>query len=141
MRVQPSFRWICLGAALGAALAGCGDASRAPGAPSPDAGGGTHLVWQGVIACADCAGIDTRLRLDQGAQPHYQLIEAFLDGPGAEYFREEGRWERTGAQLVLHAQAGGVRRYRIGRDGSLVATDHAGREGAGGMLAPVTGAQ
>lgn len=138
MHVRPSFRWIWLGAAL-AALMGCGDAPRAPG--SQDADSGTHLVWQGVIACADCAGIDTRLWLDQGTQPHYQLVEAFMDGQEAQYFREEGRWERSGARLVLHAQAGGVRRYRIGPDGSLVATDHAGREGAGGMLVPAAGPQ
>ncbi len=120
---------------------GCGDASRGPDARSAK-DTGEALVWQGVIACADCAGIDTRLRLDEGvgARAHYQLVEAFLDGPGAEYFREEGRWERSGAHLILHAQSGAVRRYRIERDGSLIATDHAGRDtGAGGLLAPAAG--
>ena len=136
------FRWSlhCLVTAL---LCACGDASRAP-APAPDAfGTGEVLVWQGVVACADCAGIDTRLRLQRGsgAAAQYQLVEAFLDDRGAEYFREEGRWERQGPILTLHAQTGGVRRYRIEADGALVAADRAGDEaGDGRSLAPVPGA-
>lgn len=130
----------CLVAAL---LCACGDASRAP-ARAPDAFGTDEvLVWQGVVACADCAGIDTRLRLQRGrgTAAQYQLVEAFLDDAGAEYFREEGRWEREGAILTLHAQAGGVRRYRIEGDGALVAVDRAGEEaGEGSSLAPVPGA-
>ena len=136
------FRWSlpCLVAAL---LCACGDASRAP-APAPDAFGKHDvLVWQGVLPCADCGGIDTRLRLQRGtgAAAQYQLVEAFLDEAGAEYFREEGRWERQGPILTLHAQAGGVRRYRIVGDGALVAVDRTGDEaGEGRSLAPVPGA-
>jgi uncharacterized lipoprotein NlpE involved in copper resistance len=121
----------------------CGDAPRAP-ARAPDASGtDAVLAWQGVVACADCEGIDTRLRLQRGvgAGAQYQLVEAFLDGSGAEYFREEGRWERRGAILTLRAQAGGVRRYRIEGDGALVAVDRAGNAaGEGPGLVPVPGA-
>ena len=136
------FRWSlpCLVAAL---LCACGDAPRAP-AQAPQASGADDvLVWQGVVACADCAGIDTRLRLQggHGAAAQYQLVEAFLDDAGAEYFREEGRWERQGPILTLHTQAGGVRRYRIEGDGALVAVDRAGgKAGEGSRLAPAPGA-
>lgn len=112
--------------------------------PDASADARSSLVWQGVVACADCLGIDTRLRLEQGAAPaaRYQLVEAFLDEAGAEYFREEGRWQRDGAILTLRAQAGGVRRYRIGGDGALVAIDREGREvGDGRSLAPVSGTE
>jgi len=136
------FRWSlpCIVAAL---LCACGDAPRAP-AQAPGAFGADDvLVWQGVVACADCTGIDTRLRLQRshGGAAQYQLVEAFLDDAGAEYFREEGRWERQGPLLTLHAQAGGVRRYRIEGDGALIAVDRAGEEaGEGSSLAPVPGA-
>jgi len=136
------FRW-SLACAVAALLCACGDAPRPP-AQAPDAfGTDAVLVWQGVVACADCAGIDTRLRLQHGtgAAAQYQLVEAFLDETGAEYFREEGRWERQGAILTLHAQAGGARRYRIEGDGALVAVDRAGdAAGEGRSLAPVPAA-
>lgn len=126
-----------------ALLAACGEsprtaASRAGTSPGMDA----PLAWQGLVACADCAGIDTRLRLERGAgdRARYQLVEAFLDEEGAEYFREEGRWERAGSVLTLRATGGGVRRYRIDRDGSLLAADRAGRDaGTGYALVPVPG--
>lgn len=127
-------------------LAACGDAPRAPARAPADAftDTGPSLVWQGVVACADCAGIDTRLRLQQGVGPatRYQLVEAYLDEAGNEYFREEGRWERQGAILLLRAQAGGVRRYRIDAGGALVPVDRKGLDaGDGRVLAPVPGAE
>ena len=132
-------RRLCLSALLGAGLAACGDAPRAPAsADARGPGGDAQLAWQGVVACADCAGIDTRLRLaGSGNDARYQLVEAFLDESGAEYFREEGQWNRVGNVLVLRASNGGVRRYRIGIDGSLLMADRSGREAA--TLAPVPG--
>jgi hypothetical protein len=137
----PRFHWI-LACAVAALVCACGDSARAPPRASDTFGPDAVLVWQGVVACADCAGIDTRLSLQQGsdASARYQLVEAFLDEGGAEYFREEGRWERRGTLLTLHAQSGGVRRYRIANDGALVAADHAGDEaGQGQSLAPAAG--
>jgi uncharacterized lipoprotein NlpE involved in copper resistance len=131
-----------LACAVATLVCACGDSARAP-ARAPDTfGSDAVLVWQGVVACADCAGIDTRLSLQQGrdASARYQLVEAFLDEGGAEYFREEGRWERSGTLLTLHARSGGVRRYRIADDGALVATDLGGGEaGQGHSLAPAAG--
>lgn len=136
------FRW-SIPCAVALLLGACGEAPRAP-AQAPDAfGADAVLVWQGVVACADCSGIDTRLRLQRGtgAAAQYQLVEAFLDEAGAEYFREEGRWERQGPILTLHAEGGGVRRYRIEGDGALVAVGRTGDgAGAGSSLAPVPGA-
>ena len=135
-------RCLCLSTLLAAGLAACGEAPRPPASgDAPVPAGDAQLAWQGVVACADCAGIDTRLRLERsGKDARYQLVEAFLDADGAEYFREEGRWERVGKVLVLHAAGGGVRRYRIGVDGSLLVTDRAGRDvAAGSALAPVPG--
>lgn len=140
-RVHPiaRFRW-SLPCAIAVLLGACGEAPRPPAQASDAFGTDAVLVWQGVVACADCAGIDTRLRLQRGQTAQYQLVEAFLDDAGAEYFREEGRWERQGPILTLHAQAGGVRRYRIEGDGALVAVDRAGEEaGEGRSLAPVPG--
>lgn len=120
------------------ALAACGDAARVPGTDPGDAAA-APLVWQGLVACADCAGIDTRLRLEPGAggAGRYQLIEAFLEGGGAEYYREEGRWNRDGGILTLRAATGGVRVYRVDGAGRLLPADHSGRAtAAGGPLLP-----
>ena len=95
-----------------AVLAGCSDGGAQRDAPtarfeSPDA----ELSWQGVLACADCDGIDTRLRLQRGngVVAQYELVEAYLDGEGAEYFHEAGRWRRDGRILRLQATSGGER--------------------------------
>ena len=137
-------RWL-VPSALVVALAAC-DAGSPP-SRRPDARGAAHsadhLAWQGIVACADCAGIDTRLQLDEGAgiTARYALVEAFLDRDGAQYFREAGRWERAGAVLVLHADGGGVRRYRIDGDGNLAPADRRGEATeATGLLAPVADA-
>ncbi|WP_036171234.1 copper resistance protein NlpE N-terminal domain-containing protein [Noviluteimonas dokdonensis] len=122
------------------ALAGCrgGDApSDASTArfESPDA----ELSWQGVVACADCDGIDTRLRLQRGngVVAQYELVEAFLDGEGAEYFHEEGRWRRDGRILRLQATSGGERLYAIDGTGNLVVVDRRGdAAGPGHVLTP-----
>ena len=102
---------------------------------SPDA----ELSWQGVLACADCDGIDTRLRLQRGngVVAQYELVEAFLDGEGAEYFHEEGRWRRDGRLLRLQANAGGERLYAIDGTGNLVVVDRRGHAaGPGRVLTP-----
>ena len=102
---------------------------------SPDA----ELRWQGVLACADCDGIDTRLRLQRGngVVAQYELVEAFLDGEGAEYFREEGRWRRDGRVLRLQATSGGERWYAIDGAGNLEVVDRRGHAaGVGHTLAP-----
>ena len=92
-----------------------------------------------MLACADCDGIDTRLRLARGngVVAQYELVEAYLDGEGAEYSREEGRWRRDGRILRLQPTGGGERLYTIDGAGNLVVVDRRGREaGPGRVLAP-----
>ena len=115
----PRLRSILLPLLAAAVLAGCSDGGAQRDAPtarfeSPDA----ELSWQGVLACADCDGIDTRLRLQRGngVVAQYELVEAYLDGEGAEYFHEAGRWRRDGRILRLQATSGGERLYAIDGD-------------------------
>lgn len=142
-RVTGAFhRWSILLLPL-LALAGCsGDSSAprnataAPGFDSPDA----ELSWQGVLACADCDGIDTRLRLERGngVVSQYELVEAFLDGDDAEYFREAGRWRRDGRILRLQSTSGSERLFAIDGAGNLVIVDRAGQAaGPDRVLTPV----
>ena len=109
-----------------------------------------QLAWEGVLACADCEGIETRLVLDReaidpilgarDAQPRYELLETFLAVDGGERYREQGQWQREGRLLRLHADAGGERVFAIERDGRLSLRDGNGDAPAGAarLLAPVT---
>lgn len=134
-------RWILL-AAL--ALAACDEAPQGtPGAGSsspPFVDASAQQAWQGLLACADCDGIDTRLVLERGGAPRYELQETFLADGGGERFREQGRWRREGRWLRLQADEGGQRVYAIEADGQLSMRDgeSSGAPGAGRVLAPVT---
>lgn len=126
---MPLNRWsaaIALAALL--ALAGCSrtDDSQggSPAAPTPSAPSGEAPVtgatvldstWQGVLPCADCDGIQTRLRLvadDQGRR--YELQETYLARDGGELFETQGAWIEEAA--VIDAQATVV--YRLDTDGA-----------------------
>jgi hypothetical protein len=126
-------RWsLVIGVMLAIVLSGCGERERPAGTDrgTPRFDGATmELAWQGVLACADCGGIDMRLHLyrGNGAAAKYELVEAFLVGDGAEYFHEEGRWRRDGRILRLQASAGGERLYAIDPDGNLIVIDRQGR--------------
>lgn len=68
--------------------AGCGR----DGAPA------NEQVWMGVLPCADCDGIQTRLTLASGPEGRrYRLQETYLDASGGESFDQTGEWteERT----------------------------------------------
>jgi uncharacterized lipoprotein NlpE involved in copper resistance len=128
---MPSNRWstaIILSALL--ALAACSRTdtgtgadtgaapTTAPAAPTgdtPDAGQQTlDLTWQGVLPCADCDGIQTRLRLlSDGQGRRYELQEAFLAGDGGEVFEGQGAWAEESA--VLDDQPTVV--YRLDKQG------------------------
>ena len=116
----------------------------------PFAGAAGQLAWEGVLACADCEGIEMRLVLDReatdpilgsgDAHPRYELLETFLADDGGERYREQGQWQREGRLLRLQADAGGERIFAIEPDGRLSLRDRNGREpgGADRLLAPVT---
>jgi len=90
------------------ALSGCGrdpggaapEASgpQAPGIAEADAGEGAfERTWLGVLPCADCDGIETRLQLSQGpGGARYLLEETYLGGPGENRFVQEGDWREDG---------------------------------------------
>jgi copper homeostasis protein (lipoprotein) len=96
---------LLLAACLAAlALAGC-QKQKAPEAAAkadPEAPAGViadfggERVWQGVLPCADCLGIDTRLvlRQDSGGR-HYVLAETYLGAAEPNRFEREGRWVET----------------------------------------------
>lgn len=143
-RVIPVERHSSLYLLLALALAGCGEAPPAdpPRAEDPRATD-THgtLAWQGLLACADCDGIDTRLVLDRdGLQARYQLLETFLTGADGDRFSEQGQWRREGRLLRLQADDGGQRVYALEADGRLSLRDAEGGEppGAPRLLDPVT---
>lgn len=110
-------------------LAGC---QRSPSArdanrmlPLP---GGSSIEWQGRRACADCAGIATRLVLQQGdGRQEYQLTETFLSTGGETRFAEHGRWRRQAALLQLQGDTGSRRAYALLPDGRLQPSDGHGQ--------------
>lgn len=108
---------------LALAIAGCGGppdesgpaTAAAPVAIAADDGRPFDLAWQGVLPCADCAGIRTRLRLwrDDDGQA-FELEETYLGAEGGNVFTTSGSWR-------LEAVDGdGALRYRLGNEGGAL---------------------
>ncbi|EHD22828.1 hypothetical protein EH206_17395 [Brenneria nigrifluens DSM 30175 = ATCC 13028] len=80
--------------------------------------------YRGVLPCADCAGIDTSLFLDQDGtfilKEHYQTTRA-----GQTTFAEQGQWQRTADKLVL-TDSQGEKRYFRPTDNGLEMLDRQG---------------
>lgn len=142
--MTPRIACLCLLSA--ALLAACGRDAPQSGASTPAQppfDGDGRIGWQGVLACADCDGIDTSLALNRtGEQRDYLLIETYLTRDGGERFVEQGRWRQQGDALIrLQAVDGGVRVYALQSDGRLQPRDGRGRHFAqrdGDYLMPVT---
>lgn len=116
-----------------ALLAGCAreEAGQPPGESAPEAvlapddGEDFELSWQGVLPCADCEGIETRLSLrrDQGGE-RFELQETYLGAEGDNVFATTGEWrpespEGEGATVYrLGPEAGGLG-FELQPDGSL----------------------
>lgn len=113
-------------------LGGCAQA------PAPDASAAADALdrdgqaqWRGMLACADCDGIDTLLVLERaGARRRYTLVEAYLAPDGAR-FVEAGQWQREDGLLRLRSDDGGQRVYAPTADGGLQHRDARGRRLAG----------
>jgi hypothetical protein len=104
-------------------LAGC---QRSPSndVPRMPLGSGASIEWQGRRACADCAGIATRLILQQGdGRQEYELTETFLSTGGETRFAEHGRWHRQAALLQLQGDTGSRRAFALLPDGRLQPSD------------------
>ncbi|WP_158637093.1 copper resistance protein NlpE [Arenimonas daejeonensis] len=92
------------------ALAACGrDAPSGDGATAgpddfPDAevatDGDFERAWLGVLPCADCDGIQTRLvlRAEDGVR-RYVLEETYLGAEGDNAFVQEGEWREETTSL------------------------------------------
>ena len=99
--------------------------AEAPGGPVADFG--AERVWQGVLPCSDCLGIDTRLVLsEEGRLRRYRLEETYLGAGAPNRFERKGRWQemRTGdaaaptVEFVLDPDRA-PRRFRLHPDGGL----------------------
>jgi copper homeostasis protein (lipoprotein) len=116
------------------ALAGCQrqqEAAPAAGgsgeATGPIADFGGERVWQGVLPCSDCLGVDTRLVLrEQGGRRRYRLEETYLGAPEPNRFEREGGWTETrdgrdgGAGIVYVLDPDRApRRFRLQPDGGV----------------------
>lgn len=109
--------------ALSLVLAGCGreggEAAQdpAPAPPevvmAPDDGEDFELAWQGVLPCADCEGIQTRLSLRRDAdEAVFELRETYLGAAQGNEFTTTGRW-----QLEPADEPGAPAVYRLGPEG------------------------
>jgi len=105
-------------------LAGCQRAPAPDSARMLPADGGRSIEWQGRRACADCAGIATRLVLEQGnGRQEYVLTETYLSHGGEARFAEHGRWRRLAMRLELQGDGGSRRAFAMLPDGRLQPSD------------------
>jgi len=121
---------------LGAVLVGCDGpsppASQATQALHPLADGDGRIEWRGVLACADCDGIDTQLVLQRvGNVSDYRLTEGYLAADQGARFVEHGQWTRQAELLRLRGDDGSRRVYALLPDGRLQP-----RDGHGNPLPP-----
>lgn len=121
--------------ALALLLPGCGQreaepvAEPAPDSPgvvlAPDDGEDFELAWQGVLPCADCEGIETRLSLRRDeAGEVFELQETYLGAEGGNVFTASGTWrlendDDSGAAIYRLGPEGGSQAFALQPDGSL----------------------
>ena len=101
------------------------------------ASGSPHLVGEfaGVLPCADCSGLDTRLRLQEdkagAGKGTYALSENYI-GKSKTPFKSSGRWvalkgtPRDPSATVYALDPGNskkTRYYLLRADGSLLSLD------------------
>ncbi|WP_159017010.1 copper resistance protein NlpE N-terminal domain-containing protein [Cognatiluteimonas profundi] len=104
---------------LALCIASCGD--QAP-RPAVTAAAGDRIAWQGIVACADCDGIQVDLVLEQAnGKRRYALTENYIAGSNSERFVEHGDWERSAGLLRLHGDTASVRVYALLPGGRLQA--------------------
>jgi copper homeostasis protein (lipoprotein) len=142
-RFPPCFLF-ALAVASALVLAGCGrdpapaDADRAPAPAATDEpalspGESFERSWLGVLPCADCDGIQTRLQLVRdGDVQTYELEETFLGADGDAVFTQRGAWiqEDAGASagfFRLDPEVPTGRRFELRPDGALDQLDGEGR--------------
>ena len=87
-------------------------------------------TWLGVLPCADCDGIQTRLQLRRdGGRQTYALEETYLGADGEAVFTQAGQWVREDGDdgaFRLDPDSPASRRYALRPDGSLDQLDRRG---------------
>ena len=107
-------------AACDAAPPGAGKVASGPSSSA--------LEFRGERPCADCAGIESWLRLEQeGNRRRFRLVEDYRGQGRERRFEDEGEWEAEGDLLRLRSGNGGERVYARVEDGVLQARDARGR--------------
>lgn len=99
------------------AAAGCqrgaDSAASAPGAEGtstvvPVPAQDSERTWAGLLPCADCAGVDTRLVLrTESGRRDYVMTETYIGGSGQTSFNRSGTWterrdKRQGEPQVVY---------------------------------------
>ena len=80
----------------------------------------TERTWAGLLPCADCQGIDTRLVLrTEDGKRNYVLTETYLGGSGKTSFNRAGTWTE------LQYKAGGEPRVTYVLDPDKAAEHYA----------------
>ena len=104
--------------------------------------GDGRIQWQGLLACADCDGIQTTLLLQRsGGDRSYTLTETYLADADGVRFVETGDWRTEADLLRLLGTSGGVRVFAMLPDGRLQPRDGRGRRFASredDVLMPIT---
>ena len=99
--------------ALALAMTACMPRQAADGAPSgadPAHNSRNSLDWagmyEGVLPCADCPGVQTRLTLNRDES--YELSSLYLDrDSAARVVRGRFSWQPSGNAITLEGQHGG----------------------------------
>ena len=113
-------------------LAACG--ARQPAASDARFSKDADIQWQGIVGCADCDGIQTRLLLQQGTTGReFHLTEIYLAHDQGARFEDHGQWRRQADLLQLQGASGSLRVYALLPDGRLQP-----RDGHGVALSPQT---
>lgn len=103
---------------------GVAAAPAEPGPPPGDGGEDFEATWTGVLPCADCDGIETRLTLSRaGGEARFELEERYLGAAGTGTFLQAGAWEarrdEDGQVTYRLDPAGSDQRWRTLPDGGL----------------------
>ena len=121
-RPAPVFLLLC----ASALAAGCAREEGRGDAPGEATAAG-ELEWRGVMPCADCEAIDTRLVLERrGGVQQYALVEVYVALDGSMSFEETGEWRMEHAVLSLESEGGGLRRFGLVHGGALQPRDRRG---------------
>lgn len=106
----------------------------AAAAQEPPVGGEEDFeaTWTGVLPCADCDGIETRLTLSRtGGEARFELEERYLGVADAGTFIQAGTWDarrdEDGQVTYRLDPEGSDLRWRTRPDGSLEGVDAGGR--------------